>query len=612
MVNENSPLLDDDSSNININNNIPQRILSLFPFMNSFSNSVSPGNPSLYQDNQSFDEEAPLQPQHMIQQQQSSHDDLATINNINDDGEPINLGDQDASYLSQRNNTENEREQQSQQGSTNSDESNQDDVLVNNVDTDNEGSGQNPPYTDFLTRTRQRLRCLFILFTFPIIPLALILLIFLFWLLYAAFFGDDGANCDEPLRTYAIMSTCLFLYTPFHRKLKRTLTERRRRQRIGSSNGDREYSRFYDHLYLTFCLLYIYLGVTWTQNCHTDYSLCQAGEDINDGPGQNMADGGGGDGQDIDNASTQIQGYLSECTECGCPNLYHATRSFVLTLCVLSIVLSLPLLCLPCVYVWIIRGATEDALEAATRHSEEGHTDSLSRWSVGEVLEQMEKVYLPSEEKAPSVQKDESEDMSDKPVAYTNNNEYDALYPKECCICMNDFKYPTKEMVDEGTLGENDIIVRTKCGHVFHKSCLGGWLGLNYRDGSGNINTNLSGDTTTEGNSDSDNGSFNNRALARKRVCPLCRENLIPEDSPPNNNSNSGREQNNNSRTGRRSGIQRRQMWRVRPMRSQRHSVEQSRNNDNEVGVIIDGNAVNRPTNGTNTATSSQEQVNTF
>ena len=39
----------------------------------------------------------------------------------------------------------------------------------------------------------------------------------------------------------------------------------------------------------------------------------------------------------------------------------------------------------------------------------------------------------------------------------------DSTHPSECCICMGDFN-------------DEEIILKTKCSHVFHKDCLKSWL----------------------------------------------------------------------------------------------------------------------------------------
>ena len=65
-------------------------------------------------------------------------------------------------------------------------------------------------------------------------------------------------------------------------------------------------------------------------------------------------------------------------------------------------------------------------------------------------------------------------------------------------------------------------IVRTRCGHIFHKECLSGWVG-------GRWQLNAQG-----GNNDGDETGTDSRRRARQTQCPLCREDLRPP-SPPSN-----------------------------------------------------------------------------
>jgi hypothetical protein len=123
---------------------------------------------------------------------------------------------------------------------------------------------------------------------------------------------------------------------------------------------------------------------------------------------------------------------------------------------------------------------------------------------------------------------------------------------KDCCICMSDLVVSKEQDVDLGatmaytldtaasslvrpllavediqehesiqshqpkgnstigSISSDDIIVQTKCGHLFHQSCLAGWLGGGWDDSS-TINTQV--------------------RLVRRRCCPLCREDLTPRSS---------------------------------------------------------------------------------
>uniref|UniRef100_A0A7S4MF59 RING-type domain-containing protein n=1 Tax=Odontella aurita TaxID=265563 RepID=A0A7S4MF59_9STRA len=64
---------------------------------------------------------------------------------------------------------------------------------------------------------------------------------------------------------------------------------------------------------------------------------------------------------------------------------------------------------------------------------------------------------------------------------------------------------------------DNGVIVRTKCGHLFHRECLGGWIGGRWMDEAGG-----------EGD---ENRRRRRRRKARRRCCPLCREDMAPVGS---------------------------------------------------------------------------------
>ena len=86
---------------------------------------------------------------------------------------------------------------------------------------------------------------------------------------------------------------------------------------------------------------------------------------------------------------------------------------------------------------------------------------------------------------------------------------------RECCICMAEFRLDEAEFPEElAQLARNrdvmrvsgDFIVRTKCNHFFHFRCIGGWLGGQWTEQGGTIES----------------------QRARRRACPLCREDLAP------------------------------------------------------------------------------------
>ena len=68
---------------------------------------------------------------------------------------------------------------------------------------------------------------------------------------------------------------------------------------------------------------------------------------------------------------------------------------------------------------------------------------------------------------------------------------------------MNDFEV-TEHDVEAQEVVEDEAMVRTKCGHIFHKKCLAGWIGGRW------------------------DPQDRRRRRARRTNCPLCREELKP------------------------------------------------------------------------------------
>jgi len=291
--------------------------------------------------------------------------------------------------------------------------------------------------TEDVTQLTTRLRCLFALLTCPIVPLAATLTLLLLWVLYSALLLDWGLPCDQPLRLYALLSAAMFAYTPHHRTVKRYLFGYWR-ERDGPVRPWKV--RVYDQAYHAACLLWMYAGISWTTHAET-CSLTS-------------------------------------------PNLYKSTRIFVLVQTVFMSILVIPLLCLPCIYLWLVRQASVIANNRRERRRK--------RADPAKIMASFTEV---------DISKDENQAL---------------LEGQECCICMCDY---TDEM-DQATAGvsvqgaatrafsadseatENNGIIQTQCGHLFHKSCIATWLKTPY------------------------SGSCK---------CPLCREDLVPPEDGTSN-----------------------------------------------------------------------------
>jgi hypothetical protein len=307
--------------------------------------------------------------------------------------------------------------------------------------------------TEDVTQLTTRLRCLFALLTCPIVPLAATLTLLLLWVLYSALLLDWGLPCDEPLRLYALLSAAMFAYTPHHRTVKRYLFGYWR-ERDGPARPWKV--RVYDQAYHAACLLWMYAGISWTTHAET-------------------------------------------CSVTS-PNLYKSTRVFVLVQTIFMSILVVPLLCLPCIYLWLVRQASVIATNRRARRRK--------RADPAKIMASFVQI---------DVLKEENQTL---------------LEGKECCICMCDYTEELEELAisnattttgggmsvqgaasqafaadnrasSSGTgtgegEGDNDkIIIQTQCGHLFHKSCIATWISTPY------------------------SGAYK---------CPLCREDLVPSE----------------------------------------------------------------------------------
>lgn len=229
---------------------------------------------------------------------------------------------------------------------------------------------------------------------------------------------------------------------------------------------------------------------------------------------------------------------ISTCEDT-CHDLYAATKAFVFLLQVFVIVLFLPLLCLPFVYLWIVRRVTTEEAwarlgRAAAGDDEDGSVlakdiiDSFKEVTIFRVKDDDDDEGGAAGSTDTSTRDDD--DFNVKLVIKTNKNNADIEEGggatiteeikewhsvKDCCICKGEFDIieTTSSQSDHKLLPSDDDnpIVQTKCGHLFHKKCLSGWV---YGEWS------LEDMTTVR---------LNGRA--QNKGCPLCRENLAPDSS---------------------------------------------------------------------------------
>lgn len=207
---------------------------------------------------------------------------------------------------------------------------------------------------------------------------------------------------------------------------------------------------------------------------------------------------------------------------------------YVATLEMFTFALILPLLFLPCIYLWFLRRATAEAeafAQLQDRLQEEEALLSNGGITADEILGSLENVKLVSRTQT------DSDGGPERcvwllPSSATNASIGMNSDVKECCICMSDFPVQNEADLEEGLqldeetepvsaekntmnmhansvnaeAASDNTIVRTRCGHIFHRCCLACWLG----------------------SSSSSNSEANpRRRRARNTRCPLCREQLF-------------------------------------------------------------------------------------
>lgn len=339
-------------------------------------------------------------------------------------------------------------------------------------------------------RLTGRLRCLFSAITWPIVPLGTLVTLCLVWVMYSAFVMDVKSSCSHPLHVYALASMCFLLYAPHHSQI-RSFLFRYSRERDGPIRPTRV--RLYDQLFHTLCILYVYGGVTLMQGCKQDFGVKHDDFDNPTAASHNQ---------------TSTDGFANTC-DATCPHLYSALDVYITMLELFTLSLILPLLFLPCIYLWILRRASSEA-DNFWHESLEDSDDLFGRrpprLTAQELMESLEPVTLVR-------QGDRLVLLGRRLSSSTTTAASLCLFEspdvvKECCICMSDFKVQEQESDDAAASAppldaDADAIVRTKCGHVFHATCLRGWVGGRWEP-------------------------LDRRRRSRQTCCPLCREDLQP------------------------------------------------------------------------------------
>jgi hypothetical protein len=357
---------------------------------------------------------------------------------------------------------------------------------------------------DALTSLTRRLRCLFSVVTWPIVPLGSIAILGLLWLLYASFVMDRNNTCSHPIHWYAAVSLGVLIYMPFHTQI-RSYFFQYDRERDGPSRpiGVRRY----DQCFNTIALLYVYAGITFVQTCRDDLILP-------DGTSP-------GDAANIDVSS------LNNSCAATCPNTFASLRVYVACLELFVLSLVIPLLFLPCLYLYFVRRTMQDAEALALLRDRLREEEAMRRnggITADEILANFETVQLmvdpriidhrvivvPRPRKAP-----DTSDAEISSPAYIDFSKAKDCDMKECCICMKSFKVHVPSDIEAGATTAaaadedacDDNIVRTSktCEHLFHERCIASWVGGRW-----------------EGRNNPE------QRPARHTTCPLCRRDFRP------------------------------------------------------------------------------------
>jgi len=592
----------------------------------------------------------------------NGNNDIQTIRN---NAETQSLLEMESNNNNNNNDSDNDIEQGITTTNANNNQNDNDNTntAINaNVATpdDNNNNNDNDTLNDEIQTLTNRLRILFFTLTLPIIPMTAILSLLLLQLIYAAittsscsdnshYYTDtdtdpnNNNNMDEiihhPLKLYAFLSLCIFLYTPNHKAIKRWLFNYDR-QRDGMIRP--RMVRIYDQLFHLLCFLYVYYGMILVEDCQDDLvnvtigpisseavsasaSLAALSSTIASTSTSTSTLALASTLASNDTSSTTTTNNEESVCTTSCPELYNALIRFVFVLRLFAVVFLLPVVCLPFVYLWIVRRINTEEAWVRFGHAVGGGTngnvvdgeEEEDSVLVKDIMNEMRDVILVPEwntsggtNSSGSIQsvkiveklnhhhnnnnnnnnnndddetkKDSTKDMKSNQL---KGEEYDndALKQlqrqhqsqqqpqqqqpkirdwklvKDCCICMCEFdlshdvydkekeeganddiegqqqqQYQQQQQQrhqqatietksqrqqqqqqenEEANNNDNHIIqdiVETKCNHLFHKACIGSWIG-------GEWDVDLNRFT-----------SASSTVRAQRRRCPLCREDLAP------------------------------------------------------------------------------------
>ena len=411
------------------------------------------------------------------------------------------------------------------------DDNNDDDN--NNEEEENEEEEEEEDPERHITRLTRRLRLFFRIITFPILPTGALVILALNMFMIG-FIMDSDKTCSRSMGAYFITSCCLFFYAPMHPFARRLFP------------GD--LARRYDQIAQSLVILYVYAGISLVQTCREDEqhawkllpeTTTEAKGDVNPNTTNNT------NNNNNNNQTSSADEDNAETCSATCPNLYAALVMYVTTLEIFMLSLLIPLLCLPCVYVWFLRQATSNQetmalLRERLREEEEsflsGTGTRLSSVTTDEILQQLESVLLVRKGEEEEEDADADQVVVVPSDATSTRNGKVTNGALDCCICMNEF-----DIILEEDLGQRDVesgdhdeqqdslniensIVRTRaCGHLFHKHCIASWIGGRWQPRSS---------SSTRGRQEDEEQRLSawRQRRAKRSSCPLCRRDLRSSD----------------------------------------------------------------------------------
>jgi hypothetical protein len=434
---------------------------------------------------------------------------------------------------------------------------------TDNVENDSHSQSTLTPREQDILVLMNKLRCCLALITWPILPLGFLTTLALIWFVSSALNDYFGINKDSnpcaphtPIMAYAWTSQAMILYIPWHYPIRQRIAVCFR----GSSESltVTRTIQCFDRIAHAASMVYVAVGLSIWKTCRIQNdSSCRA----------------------------------------SCPAVTRAFDMYAPLLGLFTVAAILPLMCLPCIYLWFVRQATSivpDAETLAVLRQRWDPTwqpddvsgvdnDLLQSPSSYQVLQNLREVRI-QRRQADRTLLVTAVDVEDGFVLpETMAHPHGLAADLECCICMSRFEVvdgfdclSSNSRSDSTALSNDELpfsstpnkdpdresIVQTiACGHLFHKRCLTNWIvgpartvprraaaaastsSTSGRDNANNAHSLDASNSRLAGllGVDPESGMLlwpHSRHLpAQRTTCPLCRTELLPPIQSDDTNS---------------------------------------------------------------------------